>query len=474
MMNQGNERKVPPAVFVGVFVALVVVAVAGIAVFEASSSRHSSGPTEADVDVIPVGRTTEAIESASVREQVAQSAQHQDLGLSAMAPLYAPAVASVELFAPDAQAPKVVTGFFVGPGRLAAPRSVVEGAVRGEVVLDTGQRFEIERIVADVPEIDLVLLTVDLPSELMRGFQIAILEPFPDEKLLLIDRPTNPGAEDPSHATEVLRVARVRVMDQVVRVVLAEPVTSERLGAALLNETGKLAGYVARGPDGQAQAFGAERLLRVDPLPGLTLTEWTAGTSVESTRPPPETEDLWAEIRAMPRPEGFGPAPEKFAGFDVRPAQIEVVDGQLRVDDRFTVPGAGTQADPYVLPWDLLVSASETFNPSRGRLVLPERVTMFDGQWVRFEGNLAIPFAERFVSELLLMQHPWDGCCLGVPPTPYDAIEVSLAVPIESRPQFGVLSGRLKVDPFVRGKWLYGMYLMEGASLSKRQASEDN
>lgn len=473
-MERTNHKKVPPAVFVGGVVTLVLCAVISVAVLEANSTPGTkTDATESD-RVLPVARTETASESASLREQVAQSAEHHDLGLSAMAPLYAPAVARVELYNHGDEQPRVSTGFFVGPGRLAVPRSVAAGAVRGEVVLDVGARFAVERIVADVPEIDLVLLTVDLPSELMRGLQTAILEPFPEEKLLLIDRPTRPGEEDAGHATEVFEVSRVRVVDQVVRVLLESDLAEERLGAPLLNETGKLAGYVGRGEDGNVQAYGAERLLRVDPLPGLPLSEWAGGKSVESTRPPPETKDLWAEIRAMPRPEGFGRAPTEFRGFDVRPAKIEAVGEGLRLDDRFTVKGSGTQVDPYLLPWNLLMSAGDTFNPARGRLVLPERVLMFDGHWVRFEGNLAIPFAERFISELLLMQHPWDGCCLGVPPTPYDAIEVSLAAPIESRPQVGVVTGRLKVDPFVRGKWLYGMYLMESASISKRDAAEDN
>lgn len=473
-MEEANHKKVPPAVLVGGVVMFVLCAVIAVAVLEASSTPGPNADMVGADVVLPVGRVESAGESASVREQVAQSAQHQDLGLSAMAPLYAPAVARVELHKDGDEQPRVSTGFFVGPGRLAVPRSVAAGAVRGEVVLDVGARFAVERIVADVPEIDLVLLTVDLPSELMRGLQTAILEPFPEEKLLLIDRPTRPGAEDAGHATEIFEVSRVRVVDQVVRVLLESDVAEERLGAPLLNETGKLAGYVGRGDDGSVQVYGAERLLRVEPLPGLPLSEWAGGKSVESTRPPPETEDLWAEIRALPRPEGFDEAPTEFRGFDVRPAKIEALEEGLRLDDRFTVTGSGTQADPYLLPWELLMSAGETFNPARGKLVLPERVLLFDGRWVRFEGNLAIPFAERFISELLLMQHPWDGCCLGVPPTPYDAIEVSLAAPIESRPQFGVVTGRLKVDPFVRGKWLYGMYLMESASLSKRDAAEDN
>lgn len=476
MMDGTNQRKVPPVVFIGGVVALVVCVVAGVAVFEANSGGASEDAASAAQPAMPVTRVGAFAEPGSVRKQVAQTAQHQDLGLMAMAPMYTPAVAGVELFAPDAEEPtSTVTGFFVGPGRLAVPRSAVAGSVRGEVVLDIGRRFEVQRIVADVPQVDLVLLQVDLPSELARGFQVAVLEPFPEETLLLMGAAAKPGEEDPGHPLSVLEVSRVRVVEQVVRIVMASPLPESSQGSPLLTDTGKLAGYVGLDAQGEQLVYGAERLLRLEPLPGLTLAEWTAGTSVESTRPPPETEDLWAEIRALPRPEGFDAAPMEFRGFDVRPAQIELVEGDLRLDERFTVTGSGTKADPYVLPWALMMSASETFNPARAKEVLPERVTMFDGEWVRFEGSLAIPFAGRFVSEMLLMQHPWDGCCLGVAPTPYDAIEISLAAPIEHRPQFGVVTGKLKVDPFVDRNYLYGMYLMEGAGLTRpAEALEDN
>lgn len=475
-MDETNQRKVPPVIFIGGFVALVVCAVAGVALFEASSGGAGGVSTSGVESALPVARVAAVAEAGTIREQVAQSAQHEDIGLLAMAPMYAPAVVAVELFSEGADEPRsTVTGFFVGPGRVAVPRSAVEGAVRGEVELDIGRRFEVERIVADAPQVDLVLLKVDLPSELMRGLQVAVLEPFPEESLLMIGAAAEPGAEDPGHPFAVLEVSRVRVVDQVVRIEMTSPLPRSALGSPLLTDKGKLAGYVGRNAAGEQLVYGTERLLRLEPLPGLTLAEWTAGQSVESTRPPPETEDLWAEIRAMPRPEGFDPAPMQFGEFDVRPAKIELVDGDLLVDERFTVTGSGTKADPYVLPWSLMMSSGETFNPARGKLVLPERVTMFDGQWVRLEGSLAIPFAERFVSEMLLMQHPWDGCCLGVPPTPYDAIEVALAAPIEQRPQFGVLIGKLKVDPFVRGQWLYGMYLMEDAGFSRpSQPTEDN
>lgn len=477
MNTDPNRQGVPPMIMLGGVLVLIVMSILGVAWLEASAvSEPGAVVRTSDSSAGASSTGAFAEDSGSVRTQLAQSAEHQNLGLQAMAPLYSPAVAQVRLFADQAAEPMAeVAGFFVGPGRLAVPLSSVRGAVRGEVLLDVGQSFEVQRIVAEAPEVDLALISIELPSELLRGLQVAFLEPLPGEQLLMIGAARAPGEEDSRHPTATAEVQRVRVGEDAVSILLEGALPEWSVGSPLLNDTGKLSGFVARDAEGRPNVYGAERLLRLDPLPGLSLSEWTGGKSVESTRPPPETEDLWAEIRALPRPDGFGPAPEEFAGFDVRPAKIERVEEGLRIDERFTVTGSGTEGDPYILPWSMMMSASETFNPSRGKLVLPERVTMFDGSWVRFEGNFAIPFAERFVRELLLMQHPWDGCCLGVPPTPYDAVEVALASPIESRPQFGLVTGRLKVDPFVRGQWLYGMYLMEGARLARGSgASEDN
>jgi hypothetical protein len=65
------------------------------------------------------------------------------------------------------------------------------------------------------------------------------------------------------------------------------------------------------------------------------------------------------------------------------------------------------------------------------------------------------------------MQNPWDGCCLGVPPTPYDAIEVKLATMQRmgnSPTGYGQVEGVFKVDPYIVSGWLLGLYLIENAS----------
>ncbi|MEO1007182.1 MAG: hypothetical protein AAFX79_01290 [Planctomycetota bacterium] len=476
-MQREARSRLSPAVLISGVLGTCVVVVAAVAVVAATAGGSRSDAATAATGASATAERPRARlsdlepkpEADAIHTRMRQIAAQAESPLEVMAPLYEPAIVTVELQQAGEdheQASSAVTGFFIGPGKVAAPRSAVFGSNAATIVYNGGQRFPVNRVIFEDETTDLVLLSVQVPSELLRGLRVAPLEPFPGRKLLVLGAAEDPGAETPTHPNAVLEVQRVRVNEKGIDIVPAEPLPEWSLGAPAIDEDGRLAGFVSRGGDGSTRIAGAEVLVRKDPLPGLTLAAWSAGTSVASTKPPPESEDLWAEIRNLPRPAGFGPAPEEFAGYRIRPAKIDRTGDGLRIDDRFTVTGSGTADDPYIVPWDLFVSANETFNPSRGKLVLPERVTMFDGTWVQLQGNLAIPFAERQVTEVLLMQHPWDGCCLGVPPSPYDAVEVALAAPILTRPQYGLVTGTLDVDPFVRGEWLFGMYVLDGAKLS--------
>ncbi|MCA9286000.1 MAG: hypothetical protein KDA22_12325, partial [Phycisphaerales bacterium] len=161
---------------------------------------------------------------------------------------------------------------------------------------------------------------------------------------------------------------------------------------------------------------------------------------------------------------------QTIADATISPGKLVEQDGAIRADDRFTIPGHGTQDDPYVVGWDLLVSAMETFQPRLKDDRLPQRVAMLNGKWVRIEGFAAFPIVSSDPREMLLMLNQWDGCCIGVPPTPYDAIEVKLATPPEHRSLrtalYGTVTGRLSVEPYLVENWLIGLYLMDDATLN--------
>jgi hypothetical protein len=163
---------------------------------------------------------------------------------------------------------------------------------------------------------------------------------------------------------------------------------------------------------------------------------------------------------------------QKFGDFEVLPARIEKrEDGSLLLDGKYILRGEGTPQNPYVLTWDLLVSVEEAFDPQNGRRRLPERVTMLDGRHARISGYVAFPMTDREPRELLSMLNQWDGCCIGTPPTPYDAIEVALREPVVGDDRFatsGRVSGVFHVKPYLQGDWLIGLYVMDDATLTPR------
>lgn len=143
--------------------------------------------------------------------------------------------------------------------------------------------------------------------------------------------------------------------------------------------------------------------------------------------------------------------------------------GLLLADDRFEIEGAGTREDPYRVSWELLVSAGESYRPRVGDRGIPQRIAMLDGQWVSIDGYVAFPMLVGTTSEALVMLNRWDGCCIGVPPSPYDAIEVKLDRPVVRTQMhaidYGAVVGVLEVEPYLIDDWLVGLYLMDEASL---------
>ncbi|CAN5843561.1 hypothetical protein BH11PLA1_BH11PLA1_13960 [soil metagenome] len=170
-----------------------------------------------------------------------------------------------------------------------------------------------------------------------------------------------------------------------------------------------------------------------------------------------------ADVSKPTATDAPAPAPAK------APAVEKRADGSMLLDGRFVLRGSGTAADPYRLPWDLLVSIEETYAPRQGLTKIPERVKMLDGKFVRISGFTAFPVTSDNPREMLVMLNQWDGCCIGVPPRPYDAIEVMLdkaPTPDAKGALQGTVSGILHVDPVVDQGWLIGVYAIDGAKVS--------
>lgn len=147
---------------------------------------------------------------------------------------------------------------------------------------------------------------------------------------------------------------------------------------------------------------------------------------------------------------------------------------KLRSDGSFfvfatqsSVVGEGTSDLPFEVEWDTLRSVERDYNPKKGMDQLPDWLDLLDGKIVRITGNTLVPVIATTTRELLVMKNPWDGCCIGVPPSPYDAIEVTLNHDVDfgsSAVGYGTVQGVFILDPYVVDGWVLGLFLIEEAT----------
>lgn len=160
--------------------------------------------------------------------------------------------------------------------------------------------------------------------------------------------------------------------------------------------------------------------------------------------------------------------PAQGQGTSSAPGTESVVraDGSLRIQEAVVV-GDGTEARPYELNWPLLTGVGRVYKPEKGMKEVPEWLALLEGKRVRLTGHIVLPLVAVTSDELLLTMNPWDGCCVGVPPTPYDAMEVTLAKEssMQGASMYGTLEGTFRADPYIVGGWLLGLYLLDDARI---------
>lgn len=158
--------------------------------------------------------------------------------------------------------------------------------------------------------------------------------------------------------------------------------------------------------------------------------------------------------------------------FEIEPSKIEQRDdGTMLVDDKFVVKGDGSVEKPYEVTWEHLVSAEKTYDPKNKKKKVPQSIAMLDGKYIKLAGYVAFPLMIQTPKECLVMLNQWDGCCIGVPPTPYDAIEARLGKAVTGEDRYatsGSIIGKLGIKPYVVGDWLVGLYLLEDGRLDTK------
>jgi hypothetical protein len=185
---------------------------------------------------------------------------------------------------------------------------------------------------------------------------------------------------------------------------------------------------------------------------------------------------------AAPAPAAPAPAPaaapapatpsSSGAQFSGEAKVVTLDNGSLMVDDKYPLKGEGTKEKPYEITWDYLVSAQEEYQPRLGKKTLPGRMKLIADKHVKITGFVAFPVMATEPTEMLAMLNQWDGCCIGIPPTPYDAVEVKLKDPASNEQRlttYGTVEGKLHVEPYLVRDWLVSLYSIDSATMTRAQ-----
>lgn len=289
----------------------------------------------------------------------------------------------------------------------------------------------------------LVLVTAGLYTKRVRTNAVVVAVPHgtpervistPREKPIVPTQSAEPKVQEqiepePEPEPEPMKEERVEEPELVV---VAEPEVREFVVGPLIDILNKASNQASKQAASQAEKQSAE-LAASEP------------DSIETEHEEPEIEQVESEPTYELRSDG---------SFFVFATQSSVV-------------GEGTIDLPFEVEWDTLRSVERTYNPKKGMDQLPDWLDLLDGKIVRIIGNTLVPVIATTTRELLVMKNPWDGCCIGVPPSPYDAIEVSLSHDVDfgsSAVGYGTVTGVFVLDPYVVDGWVLGLYMIDDAT----------
>jgi hypothetical protein len=102
-------------------------------------------------------------------------------------------------------------------------------------------------------------------------------------------------------------------------------------------------------------------------------------------------------------------------------------------------------------------------------------VRSLNGRRVSLRGHVLTSTADEQVRHFTIAKNPWDGCCLGTPPTPLDSVLVRLNAPLSNRfARTATVTGTLQVAPLSIDGELAELYFLNDAveGLPSEQAEE--
>jgi outer membrane biosynthesis protein TonB len=369
-------------------------------------------------------------------------------------------VVTVSLTAADGKPLSKRSGVLLAADLIATPAHLLDQAVLGTVSLADGSSIPVGgSLIIDAAR-DVAILKLVTPVPAATPLRPAAAETPAGAAAFLIAPDAAPLPVNlVGYRTDTVQGRRVQVRPT------GGPggdLPANPVGMPIVNADGELVGLTT-GKD----AAGAALVLAAAEIAGLPRGKVTPLTTTVL----PIKKDPGAPAATPTAPAGTSAAEQKAEV--ASEAKIEKKDdGTLLVDGKYVVKGEGTKEKPYEVTWEMLTSAQDDYDPRKGKKQVPGRIAMLDGKWVRISGYIAFPLYVDQPKELLSMLNQWDGCCIGVPPTPYDAIEVRLTgvVPKDDRlATSGVVTGKLGIKPYLVGDWLVGLYIMDDATMTTKQ-----
>lgn len=456
-------------VFLGVF----VLAAIGFVVSGRLSSPPDSKPAESNTQTDGTTAATKApaTQASTPTEAVAVKMPHAEKPADPQAnqprPPAAPAnfkdvvaqasSVSATLYVRDKAGKDVArgVGFLIASDLLVTSDALVKDAYAVEVhVGAVGTQSALGTIAEDAAR-GIAIVKLSQPVPQVQALRLGTSSPTTGQQIVVVARGTGP---EPLSATGTLATttedpALGRVFT------LATQGQSLAAGSAVLDSSGAVVGIVT---EAAQKAKGADAAIAADALSSIS-------------RHAMNPFGMYAGIKSTETASAPTPAAAPIPAAEQAPGECKITkrdDGTMLIDDRYVVKGEGTKDKPYEITWEQLVSAQDVYDPRAGKKQLPGRVTILDGKYVRITGYIAFPLYVDQPTELLAMLNQWDGCCIGVPPTPYDAIEVKLTTPItkdQKSTAYGTVEGKLSVKPYLVGEWLVGLYLLDEGKLTSKQ-----
>ena len=418
-----------------------------------TESKASDGVAPA-VPAVPAVPETAAPPSAQAPVVEAPKAEPASVsGALATDPATAQAgVVRITLTGTDGKPLSLRVGFKMAADLVVTPAHLIDSAISGTVTTSTGQSVPIIGTVAIDQARDIAIFRLAQPIAGTTALRFVQTEAGTEAPAFVLPLQGSPVvmAKVLGYRTDTVQGRRVQIKAML---------PSNAVGMPLVSDKGELIGMVTgTDPSGAPLVASAAEIAG---LPRGQVTPLTTTAVAKAAADP-----------SKPAPPPVGPAKESKTEAASEAKIEKKADGSMLVDEKYTVKGEGTKDKPYEITWELLMSVQEVYDPRKGQKKFPGRILMLDGKWVTITGYVAFPLYVDQPKELLSMLNQWDGCCIGVPPTPYDAIEVRLtgvASKDDRLATFGSVTGKLSIKPYLVGDWVVGIYIMDDTTFTAKR-----